>query len=186
MAETVGEKDICSKCGKCCKLIQSLKTHEELNELAKGGDKAATNFLKLFIPYESLEDVIRIDPVAVDNILETNKHKYGSKTKTYFYYCRYLNDDNTCKVYNIRPKLCRDYPKSAFTVLPENCAYEGYIFEIREKIKEQIRKIKEKLADISVIKHNSVNVNEIRKCNELEEKYTKMIEKFSPYGAKDW
>ena len=186
MAETVGEKDICLKCGKCCRLMQSLKSHEELEELSKRGDKAAINFLKLFIPYESLEDAIRIDPVVVDEILEMNKHKYGIRTKTYFYYCKYINDDNTCKVYNIRPKLCREYPKFAFTILPENCAYEGYIFEVREKIKEQVRKIKEKLADIAVIKQNSVNPNELRKCSDLEEKYTKMIEKFSVYGAKDW
>ena len=186
MAEAVGEKDICLKCGKCCRLIQSLKSYEELSELAKTGDKAAANFLKLFIPYESLEYAIRIDPVAVDNIIEMNKRKFGARSRTYFYYCRFLNDDNSCKVYNIRPKLCREYPKSAFTVLPENCAYEGYIFEFKEKIKEQIRKIKEKLTDIALVKRNSININEIRKCNELEEKYIKMIEKFSPHGSKDW
>ena len=184
--KVVGEKDACLKCGRCCKLIQSLKCYDEFCELANIGDKGAINFLKLFLPYDNIEEVKSVDSVAVDNIIELNKIKYGSETVTYFYRCRYLNDDNTCKVYEMRPNLCREYPKSPFTVVPENCGYIGYLFESMEDVKKNVRKMKEELLDIALIKENSTNANEIKKYENIESKYLTIINKYEPYGAKHW
>lgn len=184
--KVVGEKDACLKCGKCCKLIQSLKSFNELCELAKSGDKGAINFLKLFLPYDNLEEAKEIDPIAVENIIETNKKKFGADTVTYFYCCRYLNNDNTCKVYNIRPNLCKEFPKSAFTVVPENCGYAGYLFEAKEEVKKNIRKMKEELIDIAILKENSASQNETKRYENIENKYSAIINKYKIYGSKDW
>ena len=184
--KVVGENDACRKCGKCCKLMQSLKSYDELCELSQNGDKAAANFLKLFMPYETIEKAMEIDPIAINKIIEINKKKFGSDTKTYFYCCRYLKDDNTCKVYDVRPNLCKEYPKSPFTVVPENCGYEGYLFEAKENVKKYVRKMKEELLDISVIKQNSTDLNEIKRFNNIENKYSAIINKYSEYGSNDW
>jgi len=186
MNKSLGEKNICSKCGKCCQLLPSSKSYDELCSMAENGDKISINFLKLFLPHKTLADAIKIDEIYVKQTIELNKKKFGNDFETYFYYCRYLNEDNSCNVYNMRPKLCRDYPKSAFTVVPENCAYEGYLFEAMEDIKKYIRKTKEELMEISLIKKNCNNPNEIRKYENLEKKYIMLIEKYRSYGSEDW
>ena len=51
---------------------------------------------------------------------------------------------------------------------------------LREKIKRQIRKIKEELLEINLKKSNGNN------RNNLVEEYSKIIAKFSSFGSKDW
>ncbi|MBO7672110.1 YkgJ family cysteine cluster protein [bacterium] len=186
MDNVLGEKDICSRCGKCCRLLPSGKSYAELCSLAEKGDKTASNFLKLFLPHKSIDDALLIDENYVKQTAALNKKKFGNDYETYFYYCRYLNDDNTCKVYDMRPKLCKNYPKNAFTVIPEDCAYEGYLFEARENIKKYVRKTKEELMEISILKKDCNTPNELRKYENLEKKYIMLIDKYRAYGSEDW
>ena len=74
----------------------------------------------------------------------------------------------------------------AFKVVPEGCGYEGYLFEATEDIKKYVRKMKEELLDISIIKQDSVNNSEITRFNNIEKKYLSIINKYLPYGSKDW
>lgn len=186
MRIAVGEKNVCLKCGKCCKLIQSSKSFEELELLAQEGNNSAENFLKLFLPYSSTEEVLKIDENAVKRMVEFNKQKFGSDFETYFYHCRYLNEDNSCKVYKGRPRLCKEYPKNVFTILPEGCAYEGYLFEAREETMKYIRKIKEELLQIACLKENCKNPDKLKKYDNFEKKYTMIVDKYRIYGSQEW
>ncbi len=186
MAEILGEKKICNKCGKCCRLISSTKSYDELCAEAKNGDNVAVNFLKLFLPYESLTDAIKIDSHVVDSLIEMNKLAYGEKTQTYFYYCRYINEDNSCNVYNMRPKLCRQYPKNEFIPVPEECSYSGYSFAMREKVKAKVRKAKEELLDIKIMRQNASERSVLERLNKLEKKATQLIEEYKAFGSYGW
>lgn len=186
MDKVLGEKDICLKCGKCCRLLPSGKSYSELCALAESGDKTAVNFLKLFLPYQTEDEPLEIDESYVRRITAQNKNKYGNDYETHFYYCRYLNEDNTCTVYDMRPKLCKNYPKNAFTVVPENCAYEGYLFEAMEDIKKYVRKTKEELMEIAIFKKDCNTPAELRKYENLEKKYIMLIDKYRAYGSEDW
>ncbi len=186
MSDILGEKNICKKCGKCCRLIYSLKSYEELCADAKVGDSVAVNFLKLFLPYETLEDVLKIDSDAVNSIIEYHKKAYGEDTVTYFYHCRYIGIDNSCMVYDMRPKFCRQYPKNEFIILPEGCSYEGYSFVQREKVKAKVRKAKEQILDIKVLRLKATDKGTIERLNKMEKKCLQFIEQYKLFGSDDW
>ena len=186
MSEILGEKKICKMCGKCCRLIYALKSFDELSAAAQKGDTLATNFLKLFLPYSSLDEARKIDPAAVDAIIQSNKIASGADTTTYFYYCRYIQEDNKCSVYEMRPKLCRLYPKNEFVPLPTDCAYEGYSFMAREKVKAKVRKTKEQLLDIKVLRKNTTDKGTFEKLNKLEAKLNQFVDEFKTFGSEDW
>ncbi|MCM1010660.1 MAG: hypothetical protein NC390_07280 [Fusobacterium sp.] len=186
MSEILGEKKICNKCGKCCRLISSTKSYDELCADAKKGDNVAVNFLKLFLPYDSLAEAIKIDSNVVDAVVEMNKRAYGEDTQTYFYHCRYINFENECMVYNMRPKLCRQYPKNEFIPVPEECSYNGYSFAMREKIKAKVRKAKEELLDIEMLRANATERSVIERFNKLEKKALQLIENYKAFGSQDW
>lgn len=186
MADILGEKKICKMCGKCCRLISSTKSYEELCADAQKEDKVAINFLKLFLPYESVEQAKNVDSNVVDTNILLNKKLYGENTETYFYYCRYLGEDNSCSVYDMRPKMCRFYPKNEFVALPEDCAYEGYSFIAREKVKAKIRKAKEELLDIKVLRLGEQQRGIVEKLNRHEKKLLDMIQEYKNFGSHDW
>ena len=186
MVDILGEKKICKKCGKCCRLISSTKSYEQLCADAKSGDSAAINFLKLFLPYETLEDAIKIDSQLVDTVIEMNKRVYGPAVQTYFYRCRYINFENECMAYDMRPKLCRQYPKNEFIPVPCGCSYEGYSFLVREKVKAKVRKAKEELLDIKIMREKAVERAVIEKLNKIEAKLIALVESYKAFGSYDW
>lgn len=186
MSEILGEKKICNKCGKCCRLISSLKSYDELCAASKNGDSTAVNFLKLFLPYDSLVDAVKIDENLVDAVIEMNKRAYGEDTQTYFYHCRYINSENECIVYKMRPKLCRQYPKNEFIPVAEGCSYAGYSFAMREKVKAKVRKAKEELLDIKIMRQSATERSVIEKLNKLEKKALQLIDVYKAYGSYSW
>lgn len=186
MADILGEKNICKKCGKCCRLIHSLKSYQDFCEESKNGDSVAVNFLKLFLPYESLEEALAIDSDCVNGIIEHHKRIYGEDTSTYFYHCRYIAEDNTCKVYDMRPKFCRHYPKNEFIILPQDCSYEGYSFMRREKIKAKVRKAKEQLLDIKVMRQKVTDRATLEKLNKLEKQSILFVDQYKYFGSGNW
>ena len=61
----------CVGCATCCNLACSEFSPEELAQKAKNGDKFATQFLSVFIPYESKEEARKIYPEYIE-LLEEN------------------------------------------------------------------------------------------------------------------
>jgi len=128
---------LCIKCGKCCRFVPVEKTYSELKLLAENGDKNAMDFLEMFVPYQSIDEILKLDRDTVESFTDW-------QTKT-FYKCKYLNEDNLCSIYDTRFEMCRNYPQSPFLELPEGCGFSGWAFQEGEKIKHALRKLKEEL-----------------------------------------
>lgn len=106
----------CNRTGTCCRLACSEFSFDELKEKAKNGDKFASEFTSVFIPYDSQEKARDIYPEFVDMV----KEKFE---QIYFYHCPHITDDNLCSIYEKRPQLCRDFPDNPLSILPETCGF---------------------------------------------------------------
>ena len=70
--------------------------------------------------------------------------------------------------------------------MPADCAYEGYSFIAREKVKAKIRKAKEELLDIKVLRLAEQQRGVIEKLNRHEKKLLDMIQEYEKFGSQDW
>lgn len=114
----------CQGCATCCNLACSEFSPEELEEKAKNGDNFATQFLSVFVPYNSFEEAYKIYPEYLDML------KKKTDGNVYFYHCPKLDKNNRCSDYENRPQICRDFPDNPFCILPKTCGY----YEWREEI----------------------------------------------------
>ncbi len=114
----------CVGCATCCNLACSEFSPEELKQKAKNGDNFATQFLSVFVPYESKEEARKVYPEYIE-LLEENE-----ETDVYFYHCPKLTNDKRCSDYNNRPQICRDFPDNPLSILPKSCGYKAWKDEI--------------------------------------------------------
>lgn len=77
----------CLKCANCCKTTSPIFRDVDIKRLSKYLRVTEANFIK---------DHLRID--------EDNDYVLKSSP------CLFLEDDNTCRVYEHRPLACREYP----------------------------------------------------------------------------
>lgn len=77
----------CLKCANCCKTTSPIFRDVDIERLAKRLKVSASDFTSSYLSLDSDQDyVLKSSP------------------------CFFLNDDNTCQVYEDRPKACREYP----------------------------------------------------------------------------
>ena len=114
----------CKRCATCCNLACSEFSPEQLKSKAQNGDNFATQFLSVFVPYESKEDARKIYPEYI-KMLEENK-----EDEVYFYHCPKLSDCKLCTDYENRPQICRDFPDNPLSILPESCGYYEWKQEV--------------------------------------------------------
>lgn len=114
----------CSGCATCCNLACSEFSPEELKQKAANGDNFATQFLSVFIPYESKEEARKVYPEYIQ-MLEENK-----EDEVYFYHCPKLTADKRCSDYENRPQICRAFPDNPLSILPKTCGYKKWKEEI--------------------------------------------------------
>lgn len=101
------------------------------------------------------------------------------------YNCNHLGEDNLCLVYEDRPENCHNFPCSPWEEIPEGCGFEGWLFQKREEIKQQVRKHKETLLLFEVML-KTANPEQVEKLTEDIEKIGQIIEIYAKYGSKDW
>jgi Fe-S-cluster containining protein len=77
----------CLACANCCKTTSPIFTNRDVERLSKHLGMRPANFVERYL---------RIDQDG-DYVLQSSP-------------CTFLNDDNTCSVYDERPKACREYP----------------------------------------------------------------------------
>lgn len=85
--ETVFEEINCLECANCCKTTSPIFYQTDIERVAKS--------LRMK-PGEFIDTYLRID--------EDNDYVLKSSP------CPFLDNDNYCKVYDSRPKACREYP----------------------------------------------------------------------------
>ena len=179
-------QSLCKMCGKCCRFVTIPQTYEEVKELASKGHEGAIDFLKLFEPYQSIEEARKIDAAAVDNVIRLHKldGKYNENLK--FYHCRFIRDDNLCGNYENRPTLCNHFPSTPWAIVPPECGFEGWLFWRREEIKQQIRKEKEELIELELLKQKTRDEKTIEKIALVEQKLQRNIDMYKKYGSENW
>ncbi len=83
----VFEKIDCLTCANCCKTTSPIVTEKDIERIAK--------FLKLK-PQAFIEKYLKKDSDGLWMMQQTP--------------CVFLDDDNYCLIYEVRPKACREYP----------------------------------------------------------------------------
>lgn len=180
-------QELCHMCGRCCRVVTTSKSYEELKELEAKNDNGACEFLKIFVPYPSIEAARAVDSELVDNVIFHLKEDGNyDLNKTSFYYCKYLLDNNLCSIYEERPELCRHCPCTPWAIVPPGCGFEGWLFLEREKVKEKIRKAKEELLELKLLKTRNTDENILKKISSVEHKIHSTIELYKKYGSYDW
>lgn len=122
----------CSGCGACCKLACSEFSPKELIQKAKNGDNFATQFTRVFIPYEKEEDAQKVYPEYF-NLLKLKGINENNGEKTYFYHCPKVTNNNRCPDYENRPQICKDFPDNPIGLLPKTCGFSQWKEEVKEE-----------------------------------------------------
>lgn len=77
----------CLECAHCCKTTPALLTTEDINRIANHLGLSKKEFLRKYV----LQDI--------NGEISLNKVP-----------CHFLQSDNTCLIYDVRPKACRQFP----------------------------------------------------------------------------
>ena len=85
--EEVFERVDCLECANCCKTISPIFTQRDIERIA--------GHLRMK-PGAFVETYLRIDEDD-DFVLQSSP-------------CAFLEEDNRCRIYDVRPKACREYP----------------------------------------------------------------------------
>ena len=77
----------CLSCANCCKTTSPIFRNADINRIAKHLREKAGNFTEKYLKLDEDNDyVLQKSP------------------------CSFLNKDNTCQIYDVRPLACREYP----------------------------------------------------------------------------
>lgn len=115
----------CTGCATCCKLACSEFSYDELKEKALKGDNFASQFVSVFVPYESEEIARAIYPEYFELLAEK-----ADGEKVYFYHCPKVTENNRCPDYENRPQICKDFPDNPLSFLPKPCGYNKWKSEV--------------------------------------------------------
>lgn len=179
--------DLCRKCGLCCRVATTTTPYKKLLEMKEEGDQGAIDFLSVFVPYESIDAAREVSAETVDNIIKClsidGNYKESDMT---FYKCKFLDDNNLCTRYENRLLLCKHFPASPWAIVPPGCGYEGWLFMKREEAKQKIRKIKEELLELQLLKKKTNSLDIQLKIASVEKKMQNTVELFKKYGSENW
>lgn len=145
-------QELCKTCGKCCR-IATFKggfTYEQVLKLAQKNPTSeeeavqvdgAKDFLTIFTPYESTAKAREYAPEFVNNTLA----HFGKKDEDMtFFTCKYIGDDNLCKIHEDRPHLCRMYPiPHEKTLFNPGCGFEEQAKKNWNEIQSILRQLDE-------------------------------------------
>lgn len=117
------ERTDCLSCGNCCKTTGPLFTHQDINRIAKHLKLKPTQFIQRYL---------RVDEED-DHVLQQVP-------------CAFLDSDNYCSIYDVRPKACREFPHTdrkkfhqISNLTLKNVAICPAAFRIVEEMKRRIK-----------------------------------------------
>ncbi len=121
--DEVFEKIDCLQCARCCKTTGPLYTEKDIERISKHLRLKAADFETKFLKTDEDGDKVLQDLP-----------------------CFFLNEDNTCSIYEVRPKACREYPhtdrKKIYQInhlTIKNVAICPATFEFLEGLKKKIQ-----------------------------------------------
>ena len=111
----------CLECANCCKTTGPLFTDKDINRIAKHLNCKPSIFT---------EKYLRVDEDK-DYVLKSLP-------------CVFLSKDNSCSIYDIRPKACREFPHTdrikqsqLLSLTKQNIEVCPAVFKIVEKLKQE-------------------------------------------------
>lgn len=112
----------CLTCANCCRNISPIVEFQDIHNMARHLKIEAGNFIDQYLEMDEDGDfVFKTQPCPMLNL-----------------------SDNKCKVYESRPKACREYPhldqvqsKKMLNLAFQNASYCGVVFDTIESIKEE-------------------------------------------------
>ena len=120
--DEVFEKIDCLSCANCCKTTGPLFTEKDIERISKHLRMKVVDFENKFL---------RVDEDH-DKVLQNLP-------------CWFLNNDNTCSIYEVRPKACREFPHTDRKKLYQinnltikNSVVCPAVYEFLEKLKVKI------------------------------------------------
>lgn len=141
-------QSLCRTRGNCCRVatFKGSLTYQDIVELAASDDQDAANaqeFLTLFLPYETREEVMAIAPVFVERVSRKNR-------EAAFFRCRFLGEAGKCLIHEDRPTGCRVYPfPHENTIYHPGCGFERKGQENHQKIEDIRRFFEKKLQELN-------------------------------------
>ena len=81
------KKSDCLQCANCCKTTSPIFTKKDIERISKSFRIKTRQFIDTYLNLDEDQDyVLKSSP------------------------CTFLADDNTCNIYDVRPKACQEYP----------------------------------------------------------------------------
>jgi Fe-S-cluster containining protein len=114
----------CHRCGFCCKSCNVMLSKQDIDTLC---EYLQCSFEELYEKY-----------------MDKNARMPYLKLP-----CPFLNEDNECDVYPVRPKPCKEFPFNEFTVIVDPCPLGKDIRTIIEEIEGPITEINEDMQEIA-------------------------------------
>ena len=114
----------CNCCGDCCRLAVSEYSYQQLKQRAARGDKYSSEFISIYVPFESEEKARAANPDYFDALIELM-----GDSKIYYYHCT-KQSGNLCSDYENRPDICKDFPYNPLKLLPPKCSFNAWKDEV--------------------------------------------------------
>lgn len=132
-------QSLCKTRGNCCRVatFKGNLSYVEIQALAASDEANAQNareFLTLFEPYDSLDDVEKMAPAFIERVYERYP---GMAKEITFFKCRFVSPEGRCMIHEDRPTGCRVYPfPHEDTIYHPGCGFEQRGVENWHKIQE--------------------------------------------------
>jgi len=122
--EEVFRNTNCLKCANCCKTTGPLFTDKDINRISKKLRIKPSDFTTRYLKIDDDKDyVLKSVP------------------------CTFLSDDNSCSIYEFRPKACREFPHTnrkrqyqLLKITKKNLEICPAVFNIFERLKTDFNK----------------------------------------------
>ena len=82
--------------------------------------------------------------------------------------------------------LCKHCPSSPWVIVPPGCGFEGWLFWQREEIKQKVRRYKEELLELALLRKKTKDTETVNKILAVEQKIKKNIDMYKKYGSENW
>ena len=166
-------EDLCNRCGMCCKLIP-IDIDKQLL-LRDGLQEINPAFMESLIPL-SMSEARLINENYVENV-----HNIFPNAE--FFKCKHLADDNLCTTFE-KDETCKTFPSHPLTFIPDECSYYGEFFIKSEEIKQKVRKYKEEIIYYEAMIASGCKEEKV--YLKIIDSLNRFINKYEPFGSKDW
>jgi len=115
--EKVFDKTDCLNCGNCCRTTPALMIRRDTKRISKYLGMKESDFAEKYLRLDEDDDTVL------------------SQTP-----CVFLNEDNSCHIYEVRPRSCEEYPytdqhKVNLNTMERNIAVCPAVYDITEELK---------------------------------------------------